>query len=383
MYISTAERDRRYRLAREAMAKENIDVLIVMGNTNSTYTAQWSTGNFRYLTDFYIFSGYGVLLFFKNEDPIMLIPMELIESRAKRFSWVEDIRISLNYPETIAEILNAKGFAEAKVGIVSMESTPSTFYISLKERLSKAQLTDASSILLPIRFTKSDEERNLMAQSAKLNDIAYSEVIKKIQPGMTEHEIISLLEGSHRMNGADKTFNIISSGFFPISNEGISFQGLPWCPTDRKIQKGDCILLEMTNAYGGYWNQLVRMVCVGRENQDLLKFQKAAVMSLKEGLDKLQTGMKTSELFSIMSKPAAENGFKLTTPMGHFVGLDLVEARVDAQSQVVFSPGLTFILHPNIADSNNVRILWGQTYYMTADGPISFNSTDLDTVYVI
>jgi hypothetical protein len=84
-----------------------------------------------------------------------------------------------------------------------------------------------------------------------------------------------------------------------------------------------------------------------------------------------------------MARTAKEYGFGLTTPMGHFVGLDLIEARVDADSQVILEPGVTMILHPRLDDFRGRRIiLWGETYLMTERGPIRLTQTD-DTLHTV
>jgi len=68
---------------------------------------------------------------------------------------------------------------------------------------------------------------------------------------------------------------------------------------------------------------------------------------------------------------------RLTTPMGHFVGLDLIEARAEAGSEVVLEPGIAMIVHPRIDDSKGTRIiLWGETHFITHKGPTSLNQTD-------
>jgi hypothetical protein len=82
MYLSEQERGRRYGLVRRAMSEEGIDALRVVGNDHASGSALFSTGSFRYLTDFFIFSLYGFLLFFREDKPMMLVPMELRENIA-------------------------------------------------------------------------------------------------------------------------------------------------------------------------------------------------------------------------------------------------------------------------------------------------------------
>jgi Xaa-Pro aminopeptidase len=383
MYLSMQEKNRRYEALRKIMEKDGIDALVVVGNTQTTGNPSYSTGNFRYLTDFFIFSLYGLLLFLRESDPVMLVPMELQDTFARKYSWISDIRMGLNYAETITRILAERKLTGGKIGIVSMESLPASTYLSLRENLPAADFVDAAAILLPIRFIKGDEERSLLKRAAEMNDGAYLEVLKQLRPGMKEYEVAGIIEGVHRGNGADKTFNLVFSGTFPVTQEGIPYQGLPWCPGQRAIEKGDCVHLELTTDYGGYWNQLVRIIAVGSENAELARFHEAAVATNRAGLEAMRPGTLTSAAVSAMAREAVARHFQLTAPLGHFCGLDLIEARVAADSQVVLDPGVTMILHPRIDDAKGRNmLLWGETYIMTGQGPLRLNQTD-DTLHTV
>jgi len=383
MYLSEQERDRRYQLVRKAMEEENIDALLVVGNNHASGSPLFSTGSFRYLTDFFIFSLYGLLLFFREDEPVMLVPMELQEAMARKYSWIRDVRISFSYAESVARILQEKRLQASRIGVISMESLPASTYLSLQETLPKALFSEASSLVLPLRFTKSEEERRLMEKAGELNDGAYQKVLKRLKPGMREYEVAGIVEGYHRGKGADKTFNLVFSGPFPATQDGIPFQGLPWCPGQRVIEKGDCVHLEMTTVYGGYWNQLVRIIAVDHTNAELERFHQGTVATIQSGLKTIRAGMKMSEVIPSMATTAKAHGFGLTTPMGHFVGLDLIEARVDADSRVILEPGVAMILHPRLDDFNGRRIiLWGETYFVTEKGPIRLTQTD-DTLHTV
>ena len=377
MYISKEERDRRYAALRASMAKEDMPVLLVVGNGHATGSPIFSTGGFRYLTDFFIFSYYGLLLFFQNDDPIMLVPMELQDTVAKKYSWIDDIRLNINYADTVAAVLREKGLDKGNVGIISMESIPASTYLSLREKMPEAQIIDAGTALLRQRFIKSDEERKLLRRAAELNDGAYKEVLNRLKPGMKEYEVAGIIEGFHRGHGADKTFNLVFSGPFPLSPEGVPFQGLPWCPGQRAIEKGDCVHMEITNAYGGYWSQLVRIVSVGTENRALARFHEASTKIMESVVATTTVGTTTAAMVGTMAEVAKTCGFTLTEPLGHFVGLDLIEARVAATSDVVFTPGITAIIHPRIDDGKGANmLLWGETYFMTDGGLVRLNKTD-------
>ena len=162
MYLSEQERDRRYEAVRKLMDKEGMDALLVMGTGAATGHPSYATGSFRYLTDFFIFSQYGILLFFRGSDPIMLVPMEIQETFGRKHSWIEDVRISLDYTETVSLLLRERGLSGGRIGVISMESLPARTYLGLRERISAAEFIDAPSLLLPLRFKKAEEEKRLM-----------------------------------------------------------------------------------------------------------------------------------------------------------------------------------------------------------------------------
>src|SRR4030042_3241825 len=52
---------------------------------------------------------------------------------------------------------------------------------------------------------------------------------------------------------------------------------------NEPIEKGDCVHLEMTTVYGGYWNQLVPIIAVCITNTELERFHRATVATTQSG----------------------------------------------------------------------------------------------------
>lgn len=67
MYLSNVEKDRRFTLLHEQMAKEKMDAILVSGNSVSV--GSFGSGSFRYLTDFFMIAGDGLLLFSLGATP--------------------------------------------------------------------------------------------------------------------------------------------------------------------------------------------------------------------------------------------------------------------------------------------------------------------------
>jgi|SRR5208282_1696690 len=374
MDISTEEMTRRYARLLKTLSNDGFKALLVIGTANSNGNAAvYGAGTFRYLSDFYIMTLYGVLVICPPHDPAMFVPTELSRERGTRVSWVKDVRHSLDYGADVAGFLEECEITDGKVGIINIESIPARLYTALCERLPEIDFVDGSSAVIPSRFIKSEEERGLIAKSAEINDQAFQKVLDEMQPGMKEFEVVNIVESCQRSLGADGLFNLISSGPFGGGTQG---RARLFHASRREIKRGDSVSLEVSCSYGGYWSQLVRAVSVGVADPDAVQMQKAAMATLKRGLDELCVGMRVREYFDIMAKEAGLHGFKLATPMGHFVGLDLMEARIDDITDLTFEPDMAFIVHPHLIDSRGRWLLWGHTFIMTKSGAVSLHRTE-------
>lgn len=379
MYLSMKEKERRYALVREMMGKEGIDPLLVVGNAG--IGGSTGPGNFRYLTDFFVIFDYSLLLFFAESEPVMLVGSSLSRYHALKKSWIDDVRESSHYELDVMNAVKERGGPKGKLGVAGMEGVPASLYQSIRENLSSWELVDVSPSLLDIRLSKSDEEQHLLKRAAEIVDGGFQAALGMIKPGVTEQDIGGVLEGFYRGHGSDRTFNLISSGPFPrpIKQDSAIQQ---FYPSERKIKKGDTILLEMTATYGGYWNQLVRAVSVGRENRDLSQFHRASLKTIEAGVDAMRLGVRTSEVVTAIDDRAKGLGYILNVPVGHYVGLDLVEARVNPGIELALKQGTAVIIHPILSNASEDLMFWGQTYFVGENQTISLNSTPDDLVVV-
>jgi Xaa-Pro aminopeptidase len=379
MYLSNGEKERRFVLLREKMAEENIDALLVYGNSVSV--GSFGAGSFRYLTDFFMIAGDGLLLFFSRSDPVLWVGNDIHEHQASKGSWVRDVRVSSSYAPEVVRVIKERTKGNGRVGISSLKSLSANIYKELQENLPSCEWIDADPILLDMRLSKSEEEQRLLKRSAEIVDQGFQALLKSVRPGVTERELVGILEAWHRGQGCDRTFNLISSGPFPRKKRNESAV-LLWYPSDREIKRGDVLVLEMTAAYGGYWNQLVRAVGVGEENRDLSSFHQAILRSIGTGVNAMRPGVRTADFVTAMSRDAERMGYKLTAPVGHYTGLDLVDARINPGIDLILKQGASAIVHPVLENGDAVRLFWGQTYLALEQETVSLNSTDDKLLFV-
>ena len=361
------------------MKREGLNAILLVGN--SGIGGPSGPGSFRYLTDFYIIFDYGLLLFFAESDPVMWVGSDLTQYHAGKYSWIKDVRASNRYAQEVVKVVKEREKAKGRLGIVSMQSLPATIYQRLRDDLPSWELIDASSILLDLRFSKSPEEQTLLRKAAEIADGSFQAVLKMIRSGVRGREIIGCLEGFQRGHGSDRTFNIIGSGPFPRTDKNDSPINL-WSYAEREVQKGDVVVFEITTVYGGYWNQLNRTVSVGKENRELSLSRDACLKTLQAGVNAMKPGVRTSEFVATMDQCAKDVGYKLKTPVGHYVGLDLVEARVNPDIDLILQPGTSAIVHPILSKTQGDDLFWGQTYLVGQNETISLNATGDEVVIV-
>ena len=59
---------------------------------------------------------------------------------------------------------------------------------------------------------------------------------------------------------------------------------------DCVVAHGDCISMEITPRYNGYWTQLVRTISVGEPNEDFIKMHEVSCRIIKGALEELKPG---------------------------------------------------------------------------------------------
>jgi Xaa-Pro aminopeptidase len=127
--------------------------------------------------------------------------------------------------------------------------------------------------------------------------------------------------------------------------------------------------MEITPRYEGYWTQLVRTVNVGRSNKDLEKIHHVCLGAIKKSLGQVKPGKKVKDVVLAMEESVKADGFLLKPPIGHICGVDLMEARVSQQNEMVLEPAMAIIIHPTVFTPDGKRsFFWGETYLVTPDG---------------
>lgn len=196
------------------------------------------------------------------------------------------------------------------------------------------------------RAVKDAGEIEKIAKAARIGDLAFANLLSKLQVGMTELEAVAELEYQMRRLGARCAAfpTIIASG--PKS-------ALPHAqPDSRLIQRGDLVVIDCGANYQGYCSDMTRTVVVGQEpTAKMQQIYQLVLQAQLVGLRAVRQGMGVRELDATVRSiiEAAGYGFAFGHGLGHGVGLEIhEEPRLSPKGEGQLTSGMIVTVEPGI-----------------------------------
>ncbi|MGC9359438.1 MAG: M24 family metallopeptidase, partial [Anaerolineae bacterium] len=143
----------------------------------------------------------------------------------------------------------------------------------------------ASGMVEALRRVKDADEIARIRAAVELADEAMAHIMDWIEPGLTEREVAWELEVYMRTHGAEKL------SFDTIVGSGVNGARPHAVVSDRVIERGDPVVIDMGALLDGYCSDLTRSFCVGEATDAyleawhlVLKAQTAAEEAIKAGM---------------------------------------------------------------------------------------------------
>ena len=161
-----------------------------------------------------------------------------------------------------------------------------------------------------------------MRKAQEITDQAFSEMLTKIKPGLSEKQLQAELVYSLLKNGAD------GMAFEPIVVSGPNSSMPHGVPGERLVQAGDFVTMDFGATYQGYCADMTRTVAVGYVTEEMetvyntvLKAQTAAIAASKPGV----TGR---EIDAVARKIITDAGYGayFGHGYGHSLGMEVHES---------------------------------------------------------
>ncbi len=213
------------------------------------------------------------------------------------------------------------------------------------EKNLNARLVPFHKEISSFRSVKEEWELERMRKAQAITDKAFSEVIGRIQVGMTEKELAAELIYCLYKNGGE------GLSFDPIVVSGPNTSLPHGVPGDRKIEKGDFITMDFGVIYQGYCSDMTRTVAVGYATEEMEKVYNTVLKAQCAAIAATKPGMMGKEIDAIARDIITEAGYGpyFGHGYGHSLGLEVHEApNSGPASEAVMVKGVVSSAEPGI-----------------------------------
>jgi len=184
------------------------------------------------------------------------------------------------------------------------------------------EVVDGQQAMLDAREVKTADEIELLKVASAMVDAAFVDVVKAIRPGTRENDLVALVNDRLYRLGSERVECV---------NSVSGARGRPHCHTfsDRLIQPGDMVFLDIMHAYNGYRTCYYRTFICGQPNQHQIEAYEKASKWLAASLDMIRPGVTPDQVAAVWPK-AEEFGYRneeeaFLLQYGHGIGLSLWE----------------------------------------------------------
>jgi len=364
--FSDQELKRRHQAVYGLMEQEGVDALLLYGSG-------------RYASDIYWLSDWpssreAYLLMQSGKEPVILMQLFNHFPMARVMSWINDVRwAGANTNRSVMELIGERGLEAKKIGLAG--SIGFQLYNSLRDKYPNAIFVDLGGKLRMMRTIKSPEEVERIHMASKLTDQSIGALAKELKPGMREDEIPAIIEPVYLKQGGYAGIHFMSSmpmrePDFPVPSQFHS---------NRKLQKGDCLITEISGAYSGYSGQIHRTFSIGEGPTPEWRKMHDAAMEAFEVLSKVikdgATTTEAEEAAEIIHKRGYSTYDDLVHGVNQYPPIFQTKTRKRHESrELVFRENMVIVIQPNlITYDEKMGLQFGETLVVTKNGCESLN----------
>jgi Xaa-Pro aminopeptidase len=315
----------RLTLFKESLKRKKIDAFLVS-----------EIHNIRYLTGF---TGSSALLLITENKNIFLTDFRYQEQAEKEiYGW--DIHIAKG------GMIKAVKNISHKLGIKILGFEFSVSYEFYRKLSEKINLKGYKGLIERFREIKDIDEISLTRESIRRAETAYIDVKPYIREGAKEIAI------SHRLEERLKKRGCMRVPFEVIVASGRN-SAMPHArPTEKKLEKGDLVIIDWGGEAGGYFSDMTRTLLI--KDKDLSKKKEIynyVLKANKEAIYHIYPQVKASEIDryarDVINKAGYGKFFGHGT--GHGIGLQVHELpRITRNINEVIKENMVFTIEPGV-----------------------------------
>lgn len=209
-----------------------------------------------------------------------------------------------------------------------------------------AGFVTAEQVIADLRMVKDEFELDAMQRAVVIAQEALQATLPAIQIGVSEKEIAAELTLQLLRHGSEPAL-----AFTPIVASGPNSANPHAVPTDRKLQRGDLLLIDWGARYDGYTSDLTRTFAIGDVDPELARIAeivRKANLAAQAAVRPERSAGAVDYAAREVIKQAGYGEF-FTHRVGHGLGMEGHEPPyMYSENELELLPGMTFTIEPGI-----------------------------------
>ncbi|MFQ5552477.1 MAG: M24 family metallopeptidase [Thermoplasmata archaeon] len=335
----------RWKRCRAFMENQDIDLLALTPGPNMTYlTGFLETPGERLLT----------ALLLRDAEPRMVVPA-LYAEQVKREGWIRDVRVWSDGDDQAAFLRDALSDASGLAQVALDTRMWARFVIMIRRALPGTNFQDAEELMAGLRIVKGPEEVTILREAHVATDRAMEVVVNSLQAGQAEREVANTIRNALMDAGAD------AASFRPIAASGPNGSQPHYRFGDRRLRRGDAVVLDFGGMFGGYYTDVTRTIFLARADKEQRTVYELVREANEQAVDAARAGTPAQDVDRTARKVIVSGGYgdRFIHRTGHGIGLEVHEEPYIVEgNDRLLEEGMAFSVEPGIylPDRFGVRI---------------------------
>lgn len=315
-------------------------------------------------------------------DPI-IITFRGEEEEVRQNLALQDVKVFSTVGQQIKDVVESmrglfqKSGSDGKmtVGVQMGFFTPAFLLNMFQKANPQVQVVNIGPVMDELRMVKDTGEIELMKKAARIADVGMETARSVLRPGISENEVGAEIEYAMRKAGGHG----VTAPVFV--NSGVRSGWLHGMASDKMIEEGDLVVVNVVPKYNGYHSNLCRTFIVGQPTDAQKHLYETYRQAQEAVIEQVKTGMKNKALDDIAKAVYEANGLGDYFVFGfsHSIGLMFEETpaptihpmdgNVELSTNMTITAGHSVLSVPGIG---GIRI--EDTLHLTEQGAISLTS---------
>ncbi|MGN0601045.1 MAG: M24 family metallopeptidase [Oscillospiraceae bacterium] len=313
-------------------------------------------------------SSAGAVLVFPDAA-YLLIDFRYFEKAKETVTDCEVVR-SVKFYDQLSDLLKKQGTEKVYIEAETMTVSELSVYAEKLDGYKIDSTSFLSDAVTKLRSVKTADELEKMQKAQDIAEAALDNALQNvIKEGATELEVARALD-----------FYMLSHGAEAISFDTIALSGkntsVPHgVPSDKRIQKGEFVLMDFGAVFDGYHSDMTRTVCVGEPTAEMKEVYEITLEAQKRCLDFVHSGVVCKELDACARDYITEKGYgeAFGHGLGHSVGLEIHESpAANTRDTTVLTENVVMTIEPGIYLPEKFGVRIEDCVFVTKNGYTNF-----------